>query len=87
MAGPVKLRNDVLHKALTPHERCPSPGVPHGFRSSFRDWAAEQTAFPRAVMEAAHKVADEVETAYFRSDLLEKRRELVQQWTDYLSSG
>ena len=39
-------------------------------------------------MEAAlaHKVADEVEAAYFRSDLLEKRRELVQQWADYLSS-
>ncbi|MXY57454.1 MAG: tyrosine-type recombinase/integrase [Gammaproteobacteria bacterium] len=64
------------------------PAVPHGFRSSFRDWAAEQTAFPRAVMEAAlaHKVADEVEAAYFRSDLLEKRSELMQQWADYLSS-
>ncbi|MCY3621503.1 MAG: tyrosine-type recombinase/integrase [Gammaproteobacteria bacterium] len=64
------------------------PGVPHGFRSSFRDWAAEQTAFPRAVMEAAlaHKVADEVEAAYFRSDLLEKRRDLMQEWANYLQS-
>ena len=64
------------------------PAVPHGFRSSFRDWAAEQTAFPRAVMEAAlaHKVADEVEAAYFRSDLLEKRRDLMQEWADYLQS-
>lgn len=65
------------------------PAVPHGFRSSFRDWAAEQTAFPRAVMEAAlaHKVAGEVEAAYFRSDLLEKRRELMQQWADFLDSN
>ena len=62
------------------------PAVPHGFRSSFRDWAAEQTAFPRAVMEAAlaHRIADEVEAAYFRSDLLQKRRDLMQQWADYL---
>ena len=65
------------------------PAVPHGFRSSFRDWAAEQTAFPRAVMEAAlaHQVAGEVEAAYFRTDLLERRRELIQQWADYLRSG
>ena len=63
--------------------------VPHGFRSSFRDWAAEQTAFPRAVMEAAlaHQVAGEVEAAYFRTDLLEKRRELMEQWADYLRSS
>lgn len=61
-------------------------GVPHGFRSSFRDWAAEQTSFPREVMEAAlaHQVANKVEAAYFRSDLLEKRRELMQQWAGYL---
>ena len=61
-------------------------GVPHGFRSSFRDWAAEQTSFPREVMEAAlaHQVANKVEAAYFRSDLLEKRRQLMQQWADYL---
>ena len=62
-------------------------GVPHGFRSSFRDWAAEQTQYAREVMEAAlaHQVANKVEAAYFRSDLLEKRRELMQQWADYLA--
>ena len=61
--------------------------VPHGFRSSFRDWAAEQTAAPRAVMEAAlaHQVSNHVEAAYFRSDLLEKRQELMQQWADYIT--
>ena len=60
--------------------------VPHGFRSSFHDWAAEQTSAPHAVMEAAlaHVVSNKVEAAHFRSDLLEKRRELMQQWADYL---
>ena len=63
------------------------PGVPHGFRSSFRDWAAERTEFPTAVVEAAlaHRVADSVEAAYFRSDLFDRRRELMQAWSDYLS--
>ena len=56
--------------------------VPHGFRSSFRDWAAERTDAPHAVMEAAlaHKVANRVEAADFRSDLLGRRRRLMQKW-------
>ena len=64
-------------------------GVPHGFRSSFRDWAAEHTSFAREVMEAAlaHQVANKVEAAYFRSDLLDKRRELMQEWAAYLRLG
>ena len=63
--------------------------VPHGFRSSFRDWAAEKTGYHRDVIEAAlaHKVANKVEAAYFRTDLLEKRRELMQEWADYLGLG
>ena len=63
--------------------------VPHGFRSSFRDWAAEQTSAPHAVMEAAlaHQVSNKVEAAYFRSDLLNKRRELMQHWADYLAQS
>jgi integrase len=54
----------------------------HGFRSSFRDWAAEVTNFPREVAEAAlaHAVESRVEAAYRRSDLLEKRRKLMEQW-------
>jgi integrase len=54
----------------------------HGFRSSFRDWAAEQTAFPREVIESAlaHTIGSQVELAYLRSDLLEKRRALVAAW-------
>ena len=54
----------------------------HGFRSSFRDWAAEQTATPRDVVEAAlaHTIESKAEAAYFRSDLFEKRRELMNAW-------
>jgi integrase len=55
----------------------------HGFRSTFRDWAAEQTSFPREVCEAAlaHSLKDATEAAYFRSDLFEKRRELMDAWS------
>jgi integrase len=57
----------------------------HGFRSSFRDWAAEQTNFPREVAEAAlaHVVKDKTEAAYQRGDLLEKRRRLMDAWAEY----
>ena len=63
------------------------PAVPHGFRSSFRDWASEQTDAPRAVMEAAlsHKLGDAVEQAYARSDLFNKRRGLMQAWANYVA--
>jgi integrase len=61
----------------------------HGFRSSFRDWAAEQTNFPREVCETAlaHAVENRVEAAYRRSDLFEKRRELMADWANYVTSG
>lgn len=61
---------------------------PHGFRSSFRDWAGDHTPFPREIAEAAlaHKVGDAVELAYRRGDALEKRRELMQAWADYCSN-
>ena len=57
----------------------------HGFRSSFRDWAAEQTNFPREVAEAAlaHAVQSRVEAAYRCSDLFEKRRLLMERWVRY----
>lgn len=60
----------------------------HGFRSSFRDWAGDATAFPREVAEAAlaHAVGDATETAYRRSDALEKRRKLMEAWGDYLQA-
>ena len=62
--------------------------VPHGFRSSFRDWASEQTNAPHAVMEAAlaHTIPSATEAAYARSDLFDRRRSLMEQWADYLSA-
>ena len=58
----------------------------HGFRSSFRDWAGEETNHPREVAEAAlaHVVGDATERAYRRSDALEKRRDLMGAWSSYL---
>jgi integrase len=57
----------------------------HGFRSAFRDWAAECTNFPNEVCEAAlaHAVANKVEAAYRRGDLFEKRRKLMDAWALY----
>jgi integrase len=57
----------------------------HGMRSAFRDWAAEQTNYPREVAEMAlaHAVGDAVERAYQRSDLFERRRKLMEAWGQY----
>ena len=62
-------------------------GTPHGMRSSFRDWCSE-TGVAREVAEAAlaHVVKNKVEAAYARSDLLDRRREVMQAWADYLAS-
>jgi integrase len=62
------------------------PGITsHGFRSTFRDWVAEQTNFPSEVAEMAlaHAVGDKVEAAYRRGDLFEKRRQLAEAWGAY----
>ena len=57
----------------------------HGFRSSFRDWAAERTAAPREVAEMAlaHAVPDKTEAAYLRTDLFDKRRRLMDDWAAF----
>jgi len=59
----------------------------HGLRSTFRDWAAERTSFPREVAEMAlaHAIPSAVEAAYRRGDLFEKRRRLMDAWADYCS--
>lgn len=72
--------------ALTMLLRGVWPGITaHGFRSTFRDWAAEQTSFPREVCEQAlaHSLPNQVEAAYRRSDLFGKRRELMDQWAAF----
>lgn len=60
----------------------------HGFRSTFRDWAAERTNQPRAVCEAAlaHSLRDKTEAAYNRTDLFEKRRDLMEAWSRFATS-
>jgi integrase len=71
-------------------ERMDRPDVTvHGFRSTFRDWGAECTNFPNEVLEMhlAHVVNDKVEAAYRRGDLLEKRRELAEEWARYCGSA
>jgi integrase len=57
----------------------------HGFRSTFRDWAAEETNFPNEVVEMAlaHAIESKTEAAYRRSDLFEKRRSLMAAWSDF----
>ena len=63
--------------------------VPHGLRSSFRDWAAERTNALDAVVETAlaHTVGNATEAAYFRSDLFELRRDLMDEWSVFLEGG
>ena len=62
-----------------------APVTVHGFRATFRNWAAEQTSYPREVCEnaLAHQLPDKVEAAYLRSDLLDKRRALMQDWARF----
>lgn len=78
--------NMVFLKMITTMK---SPTTAHGFRSSFRDWAAETTAYPRelAEMALAHTIANKVEAAYRRGDLLEKRREMMAEWTKFVTSS
>jgi integrase len=61
----------------------------HGFRSTFRDWAAERTNFPSEVVEMAlaHAIGDKVEAAYRRGDLFDKRRRLMDAWAEYCQHG
>lgn len=81
------LSNSALGMAL---ERHGQPNVTaHGFRSTFRDWAAERTDFANEVVEMAlaHTISNKVEAAYRRGDLFEKRRNLAQAWADFCESA
>ena len=66
--------------------RSKRPAVPHGLRSTFRDWAAERTEYPREMAETAlaHSVGTEVERAYRRGDMVEKRRVMMAAWGRFL---
>lgn len=80
-----KAASDMMLTALL--RRLEIPAVPHGFRSSFRNWVEECTATPWAVAESAlaHNVGNATEAAYMRSDLFEQRRELMQRWAEYVA--
>lgn len=71
---------------LDPRSR--RPAVPHGLRSTFRDWAAERTEYPRDMAEIAlaHRVGSEVERAYRRGDMIEKRRQMMADWARFLGA-
>ncbi len=68
--------------------RMEAPCVPHGFRSTFRDWAAECTNYPSemAEMALAHTISDKVEAAYRRGDLFEKRRKMMADWAAFCAT-
>ena len=67
-------------------QRSRRAAVPHGIRSSFRDWAAERTYYPREMAELAlaHSVGSAVEQAYRRSDMVERRREMMEEWATFV---
>lgn len=83
LAQVIRRMNESEAKWMDP--TCSRPVVPHGFRSTFRDWAAEATEFPHEMAELAlaHTVGDKVEAAYRRGDQFEKRREMMQAWADF----
>lgn len=65
------------------------PAVPHGLRSTFRDWAAERTNYPGEMAEAAlaHRISNAVEAAYRRGDMIEKRRRMMGEWAAFLADA
>ena len=75
-----------LTRGMRERGELPVDAVPHGFRSTFRVWAAEQTNYPDEIRKAAsgHVVGDQVKEAYQRTDLLEKRRQLMNEWAAFL---
>jgi integrase len=78
-----RMLSDMSLTAVT--RRMEVPAVPHGFRSTFRDWASERTAYPHEVAEMAlaHTISNKVEAAYRRGDLFEKRRKMMDDWAKF----
>ena len=75
-----------LMRGMRERDELTVEAVPHGFRSTFRDWAAEQTNFSHEIRKAAsgHTIGTAVDNAYERTDLLEKRRNLMNDWANYI---
>jgi integrase len=82
----VKVLSDMSLSAVT--KRMEVGAVPHGFRSTFRDWAAERTHYPRDVAEMAlaHTIGDKVEAAYRRGDLFDKRTKMMADWSKFIDA-
>jgi len=84
---PGRFANQPLSRTvmITELRRLGVPSTTHGLRSSFKDWASDETSFPREVAEEAlgHTVGDAAERAYRRGDALEKRRALMNAWADF----
>lgn len=78
--------SDMTLVAVT--RRMGAAAVPHGFRSTFRDWCAERTNYPREVAEMAlaHAIGDKVEAAYRRGDLFDKRKSMMQAWAKFVDT-
>jgi integrase len=65
------------------------PAVPHGLRSTFRDWVAERTTYPGDMAEVAlaHRISNAVEASYRRGDMIQKRRKMMDDWAGYLAGS
>jgi integrase len=93
MTNVIRRMNEDSTKRKLPRYLDPKQGnrdvTVHGFRSAFRDWAAERTNYPNHVVEMAlaHVVGSGVEQAYRRGDLFEKRRKLMLAWARYASAN
>ena len=85
-AGPFRIGNTTMHWLM---ERRSQAATPHGFRSSFKDWATEQTNFAEEIAEAclAHFPNNKTVAAYQRGDRLEQRRRLMERWGEYCSGS
>jgi len=89
LAGVIKKMNAGERGVVWFDPTCNRPIVPHGWRSTFRDWCGEMTSFSREAVEhcLAHQLADRTEAAYQRGSLLPKRTALMEAWSDYLLSA
>jgi integrase len=88
LAALARMQESVTQESVTQESVTQESVTVHGFRSSFRTWAAERTNYPREICEVAlaHAVGDETERAYQRADLLAKRRRLMEQWSAFCRS-